>query len=391
MLTTTATSSSGNIASQSQSQSHPQILLQGKTFDNFINAIKSPKSREGYTTSLKRYLNHLKLTEVNDLLINQQYPRLIESQIIDYIMTLRNDGLAYASIQFMVAPIMTFYSLNDIVLNRKKISRYFGEYKRVVKDHAYTVEEINKALQTADQRMKLVILLLTSTGQRIGSLSVLTLGSLTRIEDYGIYKVTIYEGTNNEYYTFTTREFANAYEEYMAYRQRCGEKISFNNETKKWEPEQTPLIRKQFDVTDLLQARHPQFMDTNSIRKILGSHLVKCGIRNVEHPTAPKSTKRCRKAVALANGFRKFTISSFIRAGLRHEIRELLVDHSTQLDQNYFRPGEEEVLEQYILAEPYLTMDPSVRLSQENQTLTMDRNKLESRLERLEQVCKDFM
>jgi len=391
VLTTTATSSSGNIASQSQSQSHPQILLQGKTFDNFINAIKSPKSREGYTTSLKRYLNHLKLTEVNDLLINQQYPRLIESQIIDYIMTLRNDGLAYASIQFMVAPIMTFYSLNDIVLNRKKISRYFGEYKRAVKDRAYTVEEINKALQTADQRMKLVILLLTSTGQRIGSLSVLTLGSLTRIEDYGIYKVTIYEGTNNEYYTFTTREFANAYEDYMAYRQRCGEKISFNNETKKWEPEQTPLIRKQFDVTDLLQARHPQFMDTNSIRKILGSHLVKCGIRNVEHPTAPKSTKRCRKAVALANGFRKFTISSFIRAGLRHEIRELLVDHSTQLDQNYFRPGEEEVLEQYILAEPYLTMDPSVRLSQENQTLTMDRNKLESRLERLEQVCKDFM
>jgi hypothetical protein len=152
---------------------------------------------------------------------------------------------------------MTFYSLNDIVLNRKKISRYFGEYKRVVKDHAYTAEEINKALQTADQRMKLIILLLTSTGQPIGSLSALTLGSLTRIEDYGIYKVTIYEGTNNEYYTFTTREFANAYEDYMAYRQRCGEKISFNNESKKWEPEQAPSIRKQFDANDVLQARHP--------------------------------------------------------------------------------------------------------------------------------------
>ena len=97
MLTTTATSSGSNIASQPQPQSQSQILLQGKTFDNFINAIKSPKSREGYTTSLRRYLNHLKLTEVNDLLIKQQYPRLIESQIIDYIMTLRDDGLAYAS------------------------------------------------------------------------------------------------------------------------------------------------------------------------------------------------------------------------------------------------------------------------------------------------------
>ena len=313
MLTTTATSRSGNIASRPQPQ--PKILLQGKTFDNFINALKSSKTREGYITSLKRYLNHLKLTEVNDLLINQQYPRLIESQIIDYIMTLRNDGLAYASVQFMVAPIMTFYSLNDIVLNRKKISRYFGEYKRAVKDRAYTVEEINKALQTADQRMTLVILLLTSTGQRIGSLSALTLGSLTKIEDYGIYKVTIYEGTNNEYYTFTTRESAKAYEDYIDYRQRCGERISFNEKTKRWEPEQTSLIRKQFDVTDVLQARHPQSMDTNSIRKILASHLVKCGIRNIEHPTAPKSTKRCRKVVALGMGFRKFTISSFIRAG----------------------------------------------------------------------------
>jgi hypothetical protein len=44
-----------------------------------------------------------------------------------------------------------------------------------------------------------------------------------------------------------------------------------------------------------------------------------------------------------------------------------------------------------MLAEPYLTMDPSVRLAQENQILTMDRNKLESRLERLEQACKDFL
>lgn len=39
-----------------------------------------------------------------------------------------------------------------------------GEFKRVVKDRAYTVEEIHKALQIADQRMKVIILLLGSTG-----------------------------------------------------------------------------------------------------------------------------------------------------------------------------------------------------------------------------------
>ena len=123
-------------------------------------------------------------------------------------MTLRNDGLAYATIQFLVASVLTFYSLNDMVLNKRKISRYFGEYKKVVKDRLYTAEEIYKALQTADLRMKVVILMLTSTAARIGSLSDLTLGNLTKITAYGIWKVTVYEGTNNEYYSFTTRECA---------------------------------------------------------------------------------------------------------------------------------------------------------------------------------------
>ena len=151
-----------------------QIILQGKGYDSFINAIKSPKTKIAYVQSLRRYLNHRKMTEVDNLLLDQN-PRLIESQIVDYVMTLRSEGIAYTTIQFLIAPVLTFYSLNDVVLNKRKISRYFGEYKRRVKDRAYTSEEIWKALQIADQRMKVIILMLTSTGQRIGSLGDITL------------------------------------------------------------------------------------------------------------------------------------------------------------------------------------------------------------------------
>jgi integrase len=147
-------------------------------------------------------------------------------------MTLRSEGIAYATICFLVTPVLTFYQLNDVILNRRKVSRYFGEYKKVVKDRAYTGEEIYKALQTADLRMKVIILLMSSGGQRIGSLAELTLGNLTYIESYGIFKVIVYEGTNSEYYTFTTRETANAIFEYLSYRQRSGERINFNEETK---------------------------------------------------------------------------------------------------------------------------------------------------------------
>jgi hypothetical protein len=133
----------------SQSQSQPKGL-QGRSLSNFVNAIKSPNSKKGYVAALKRYLNFLKLTEVDDLLLNCHNPKLIELHIVDYIMTLRNNGLSYSTIHFLVVPILTFYDLNDVVLNKKKISKYYGEYKKVVKDRAYTVEEIHKALQTAD-------------------------------------------------------------------------------------------------------------------------------------------------------------------------------------------------------------------------------------------------
>jgi site-specific recombinase XerD len=363
-------------------------LLQGRAYSNFINAIKSPNSREAYNNSLKRYLNHLKTVNPDDLLIHSTNPRVIESQLIDYIMTLRHDGLAYNTTQFLVAPIFTFYQLNDVVLNRKKVSRYLGEFKRVVKDRAYTVEEIHKALQIADLRMKVIILLMASTGCRIGSLTHLTLGNLTKLNDYGIYKIVVYEGTNNEYYTFCSKECASAIDSYLNYRQRCGENISFNQNTNTWEPSTAPLLRQQFDEDDTLKARRPKPMETIAIRRSLAAHLIRCGLREIEHPEAPNSTNRCRKTVALSNGFRKFVITTFINSGLNHEIRELLVDHATHLDMNYFRPSEDQVLEEYLKAEPFLTIDPAMRLREENRFLKVRADRLESVISEIEEVKK---
>jgi hypothetical protein len=98
-----------------------------KSFDNFINALRSPKTKRGYIYSLKNYMNHLnlKLTDV-DSLLEIRNPKVIEAQIIGYIMSLRNDGLSHSTMKYMVAPIFTFYQLNDVVLNRKKVNRYFG-------------------------------------------------------------------------------------------------------------------------------------------------------------------------------------------------------------------------------------------------------------------------
>ena len=134
--------------------------------------------------------------------------------------------------------------------------------------------------------------------------------------------------------------------------------------TQKWEPEESPLIRLQFDINDVLQIRHPQPITLNALRVILGNHLVKSGIRKIEHPTA-NSLNRVRKSVPLTNGFRKFTISNFVRAGVKHDVRQMLVDHKGgYLDESYLRLTDEEILSEYMKAEPYLTIDESLRLKQ---------------------------
>jgi integrase len=328
-------------------------------------------------------MNFIRITEV-DSLLESNSPKVIEAQLIDYIMSLRQDGISYSTIKYLVAPIFTFYQLNDVLLNKKKVFRYLGEFKRVVKDKAYTTEQIRQALQNADQRMRMIILLLASTACRIGALPALTLGNLTKLPDYDLYKITFYEGTNNEYYTFCTREAAQTgIDPYLLYRQRCGEKIKFNEKLNRWEPEETPLIRLSFDGTDSFQAsRQVKPIALQGLRMALSLHLVRSGLRIVEHPT--EHSKRVRKSIKMANGFRKHVISTFIDAGLNHETRELLVDHATGLDASYFRPSEKQVLEEYLKAEPYLTVDSSFRLAQENQTLRVERSSWESLREEVE-------
>ena len=173
------------------------------------------------------------------------------------------------------------------------------------------------------------------------------------------------KGPTMNTYSFTTREAAGktGIDGYLFYRQRCGEKISFNQSTNRWEPEDTPLIRQSFDMNDSLQAaRQVKPISLHGLRMALDLHLTKCGLRQPEHPT--EHNKRVRKPIALANGFRKAVISTFIQAGLNHEIRELLVDHATHLDQNYFRPTEDQVLQEYLKAESLLTIDPVGKIGQ---------------------------
>lgn len=124
-------------------------------------------------------------------------PRLIQSQLIDYVIYLRQEKkLAARTINTAMAAIRKFYDTNDVELKWKKIKMYVHHKSSNgrKKDRPYTHFEISKMLEKAGQRAKIIILLMCSSGIRIGAFPYIKLRNLERIERYNLYKLTIYEG-----------------------------------------------------------------------------------------------------------------------------------------------------------------------------------------------------
>jgi hypothetical protein len=90
------------------------------------------------------YLKFLKIDLDDIYKLLEQDKKTIEKDIISYVLYLRKEKFAFATINTRLAAILLFYTMNDIVINRKKIGKFQGEKIKAVKDRAYTKEEIQK-------------------------------------------------------------------------------------------------------------------------------------------------------------------------------------------------------------------------------------------------------
>jgi hypothetical protein len=140
---------------------------------------------------------------------------------------------------------------------------------------------------------------MSSSGVRVGSLPNLLVGHLEKKGE--LYKINVYKGLKGkgQYYTFCTPECAKAIDDYVEFRQRCGEKISPNS----------PLFRKHFDTDFHEKARndvHPWRID--AINELLRKALIHNGLITIDHVNPSGN----RKEVKLSHGFRKFFKSQLV-------------------------------------------------------------------------------
>src|SRR3989304_123303 len=270
----------------------------------FFDAIKSPLTKDRYKKRLDIFLKYIGAEGI-DL---KSRARIFESEAkknhkwateqINGYMRFQKERAAKGDISESTVPnfykpIKLFLEINDINLNWKNITRRFPKGRQYGKDRAPSLEEIRSILKYPDSRIKPVILLLLSSGMRIGAFDYLNWEHIIPIEKDGqtLAKVIVYAGTNDQYYTFITPEAYRTVKEYMDYRVKHFEKTKGDS----------PVIRDLFLPEKGARGVPNEIkrLKSSGVKRLIEDALKKADLR----PSL--EGKRRRHEFQAAHGFRK--------------------------------------------------------------------------------------
>lgn len=320
------------------------------------DGVKSRYTKQAYRLTFNHFVSTI--VKNPDLRVLLDYkPNVIESKIIDYIEYLKAQKLASSTIQVYCSAIFHFFDINDVNLNIRKIKRFLPEDEsdHYSTDRPYSMQEIEQVLSKCDVRSKAAVLIMASTGMRIGGLRELRIGDIRKIDEFRLYLIWVYNrSVKYRYYAFCTPECTTAIDSYLEYRQKLGEDIT---------KDKSPLIREQFNINNPFTVRAPRFLSPRMISFLFEDVLRRSGVNQIK-------VGNKRREVMASHGFRKFFITQCDKAGLNFSVREYLSGHRLpNQDPSYIRTTEEDRLAEYVKAIPLLTVDPTQRLKQENHDL----------------------
>ena len=280
----------------------------------FLNSVTSVYSRKAYSYFLHNYLGQVGCHNLEQFLSRR--PKEIEDELIDFVISSKEKGMKRAAIFNYIKPVISCCKINDVAINTTKVRKFMPPNVKVKKSREYKPEEIKKLLDIADERLRAAILILSSTGIRIGALVGLRVGNLEKVEareNGELYKVTVYENEPEEYITFCTSECKEkGIDPYLAMRERYGEVVN----------DSSPLIREQFHKRDPFSAAHPRHVKVIAIAGKLSALSEAAGLRTRLEQT--KGMTGNRKDVPNCNGFRRFFSTQLVNSDVKTELRWLM-------------------------------------------------------------------
>ena len=332
--------------------------LQGKSIKSFLRGFHSDATKESYCKKLAHFIEFSKITPDKFLQTATKNPKAVQHMMIDYIEN-RKSKVSGSTLNQSKAALKHFFEMNDVDdgINWSKISKMIPRSKRTGSDRAPTTEEIRYMMDSADIRIKCVILTCASSGIRVGAFEGMVWGDVYPIsndddndnnnnKEIVAAKLIVYRGDVEEYITFVTPECYSVLLQYKSLREAIGEKVTSSS----------PLIRDSWDnhryrKNKTKDPKIAKSVTSKTIANMMGEFLKKINMREENH------TKNSGYEFKQVHGFRKYFKTNAERACKTIDV-EKLMGHA----ENYYKPSETHLLEEYLKAVPYLSISETADL-----------------------------
>jgi site-specific recombinase XerD len=342
----------------------------GKDFDDYIMRRRSPKTRTTYAWGIKSVLGDMDPDDFFSLA--SQDRKKAEAQLLDYIYS-RRGKVAGITIRNPIKALKSFVDwVNDereseaekAHLNWKRILFECPKGKKHAADRYPTIEQTREVLRIADEKMKAVILLLASSGIRVGAFDYLKMKDV-EFQKNGLLRLTVYSGEDEEYECFASTEAADALKKYIESRELAGETIN----------DESPVIRDSWSYRNLILRkgvkkkgkRNPPLASTSKgIRNQMGVLWIRAKVRKPQ-----RTLGRTRQSFQQVHGWRKAFKTLFPASACEVHGQldaEMLMGHVTSYDKSDMRHLEEV----YLRALPALLVDEKYSLREQSKKLEAD-------------------
>jgi len=186
-----------------------------RPFNRFFYGLRAPESKRQYPKRLEVFLNFIDIegTNLQERIYNFYHKAKSNSQwlqdsLINFI-TFQKERVLKGEIVESTIPnyykaVKVFCDMNDIIINWKLITKGMPRGKHAANDRAPTVEEIKKLLEYPDRLIKPIVLMMISSGIRIGAFDCLKFKHITSLKDDNgkiiAAKMIVYAGDPEQYH-----------------------------------------------------------------------------------------------------------------------------------------------------------------------------------------------
>ena len=302
-----------------------------RTLAEYLSVLRSPKTVQSYREGIRYVTGGDPDGFLQSALRDKQ---AAEDRLIEFIVKERG-RVQPATIVNPVIALRSFTQYNEVSFNWERVTRALPAAKKVADDRAPEIGEVRRLMEVCDIRIKAVVLMLFSSGLRVGGfwypkpdrrfecmrvkdlfvtwggrdeeVPLATWLASPTDPDGAFARLRVYRDTPDVYSTFISTEAFAALRTYLDARARIGERLNGDS----------PLIRNDWGWDVVWRATQNRFsqvkydperaklVDAKSIQNSIGEMWLRSGVRSRNH--------RKRQEFQQVHGFRKYFETECLR------------------------------------------------------------------------------